>query len=164
MIFSTPETTDYYYSLVREQRRYEFLAAMFAPVALRDGLIALYALDIELAHIHHLVKEEMMGHIRYAWWQEAVEDLPANASKQPVLQALSAAGFAAESLLPIVVAYRESFPETPENRGELLQNAASEYLHSAGKKWQKATNKITRHRAKHGRKLYSWLLVKLFFI
>lgn len=158
-------------NLVRSQRRNEFLAAMFVPEPVRQGLFALYALDIELEHISHLVKEEMIGHIRYAWWAETIEGLannPINANKHEVLQALTQAGWTADLLLPIVAEYRDNFPEAPKNISGVLQNSAKQFIQKhapqALQKWQKATDKITAHQQKYAGRYYSWLLFKLLFV
>ncbi len=187
MIFTTTETLEYYTSLVKAQRRDEFLAAMFLPASMRGAVIAIYALDIELEHVHHVVKEEMMGHIRYAWWQENIEKLPSDVvGEQPVLQALANINISQESLLAIVTAYRESFPEHPPAIGGIMQNIVKDYLDNCHtelvevslqnnektsrqargdiKKWKKASNIISNHRRKYGEKCYSWLLVKLLFV
>lgn len=162
MAFTTPETVEYYTTLVKTQRRDRFLAAMFLPPETREKLIAIYALDIELEHVHHVVKEEMMGHIRYAWWQERLEALQ-QAADHPVLVALASINPSLELLLPIVTAYRENFPELPPNTDTLVTYAARHYAGS-NKKWEKATAIISRHRKKHGKKYDGLLLIKLLFV
>jgi len=176
MIFATPETAFYYTDLVRKQRHDWFLALVFLPKAQRDALIALYALDIELAHVHHIVKEEMMGHIRYAWWQEGVEELVAGKKprEHPVLQAVANINIAPEFLLNIIGAYRENFPKLPEGEREIMQSAAKScicypiFITGSGarntKKWEKATRIIEIHREKHGANKNSWLIFKLLFV
>lgn len=187
MIFTTTETLSYYSSLVKTQRRDWFLAAMFLPASMREVVIAIYALDIELAHVHHVVKEEMMGHIRYAWWQENIEGLHNGVvNEHPVLQALANINIPQESLLSIVTAYRESFPEHPPEIENIVQNIIKDYLDSCHtelvevslqsndktsrqargdkNKWKKSTAIISNHRKKYGAKLENWLLVKLLFV
>jgi phytoene/squalene synthetase len=168
MIFATPETAFYYTDLVRKQRRDWFLPAMFLPEEQKNALIALYALDIELAHVHHIVKEEMMGHIRYAWWHEGMEEVVEGKKprEHPVLQAVANIKIAPEFLLNIIGLYREKFPELPENVREIVQKAARELLanNSASKKWQNATRIIETHRAKHGANKNNFLIFKLLFV
>ncbi len=164
MIFTTTETLSYYTSLVKTQRRDEFLAAMFLPASMREAVIAIYALDIELEHVHHVVTEEMMGHIRYAWWHENIELLPSGVvNDHPVLQALAKINIAPESLLSIVTAYREHFPEHPPEIDAIIKNVIDSYV-SGNKKWKKASNIISNHRRKYGEKRYNWLLIKLLFV
>ncbi len=168
MIFTTAEIASYYTSLVRTQRRDWFLAAMFLPMATREAVIAIYALDIELEHVHHVVKEEMLGHIRYAWWFENVEGLSSSAliRDHPVLQAVANANISPEILLAIVTPYRESFPEHPAEIGAIVQDIISNYLanNSKIKKWKKASTIITNHRKKHGLQRGNLLLLKLLFV
>jgi phytoene synthase len=69
-----------------------WLSSRFAADAqARSDLVALYALDRELARIPHLVAEPLAGEIRFAWWREALEaiDAGAAAGAHPVLQALA---------------------------------------------------------------------------
>jgi phytoene synthase len=168
MIFTTAETLSYYTSLVRTQRRDWFLAAMFLPIAVREAVIAIYSLDIELEHVHHMVKEEMIGHIRYAWWFESVEGLSGAAPVRdhPLFQAITNANISSEILLSLVTAYRESFPEMPIEIDETVQNVVKKYLDSnlQSKKWKKASSVIAKHRKKYGLRRDGWLLIKLLFI
>jgi 15-cis-phytoene synthase len=59
--------------LVRNADRDRFIATLFAPAQCRDPLHALYAFNIELAHIRDLAREAMPGEIRLQWWREVVE-------------------------------------------------------------------------------------------
>ncbi len=50
-----------------------YLAALLAPPAARDGLLALAAFSSELGRIGQLVtRESMMGEIRLQWWRDAL--------------------------------------------------------------------------------------------
>jgi 15-cis-phytoene synthase len=49
------------------------LAAAFAPRAARPDLLALCALNVELARIAEQVREPGLGEIRLQWWREAIE-------------------------------------------------------------------------------------------
>ena len=62
-----------------------------ADAQARSDLVALYALDRELARIPRLVAEPLAGEIRFAWWREALEEIDAGAGvgAHPVLQALA---------------------------------------------------------------------------
>lgn len=64
---------DYCEALVRERDRERFIAALFAPSVKRPDLFALYAFDLEIAHIADAVREPMAGEIRFQWWREALE-------------------------------------------------------------------------------------------
>lgn len=172
MIFTTPETANYYRELVQTQRKDWFLPLLFLPADVQERVIAWYALEVELAHVHHAVKEEMLGHIRYAWWQEAVEGLAAGqVREQPVLQALHRAGVAAEQLLPLVELYQQAFPEQPQVQvvAALVQQTAQAWVaqyatQKQQRRWQKATQIIAEHRIHFARRCESWLLMKLLFV
>jgi phytoene synthase len=76
--------------MVHRQDRARYLTTLYAPSAARPGLWALHAFDLELARISETVSEPMIGDIKLAWWQEAVDDVYAGISrKHDVAQALS---------------------------------------------------------------------------
>lgn len=162
-------TLSYCAALAHRERRDWFWASLFAPASAREALYALYALDIELAHVHHAVSEEMIGHIRYAWWQEGIEALKTSGGPQahPVFEAIREQQLSPDILLPLVESYREHFPNVPKVE-VLVQQAAKTILenrapHSVGK-WEKATGVIARHRAKHGGGKNSLLIIRLLFL
>jgi phytoene synthase len=49
------------------------LAALFAPTEGRADLLALYALNVELARVAEQVSEPELGAIRLQWWRDALE-------------------------------------------------------------------------------------------
>jgi len=69
-----------------------FLAIQLAPPAARAGLYAITAFHGELARIAEMVSEPLMGHIRLAWWREALEEIEAHKPPRnhPVVLALAA--------------------------------------------------------------------------
>ncbi len=59
-----------------EVRRHDpdrFLTALYAPAGRREGLLTLYAFNLEIAKIRETVSEPMLGEIRLQWWREAIE-------------------------------------------------------------------------------------------
>ncbi|MDE2462101.1 MAG: squalene/phytoene synthase family protein [Alphaproteobacteria bacterium] len=60
--------------LVRRHDCDRYLAALFAPGAVRPYLHALYAFNYEIARIAESVHEPMMAEIRRQWWREAVDE------------------------------------------------------------------------------------------
>src|SRR5579864_8087467 len=105
-------TLSYCAQEVYRHDRDRFLLSLFVPTVRRETLLALYALNVELARVHAAISEEMIGHIRYAWWQEALEALYAGGriSGHPVLEALAPAihggHIPSEALMPLVESYR----------------------------------------------------------
>jgi phytoene/squalene synthetase len=54
--------------------------AMAAPAgAARDGLMALYAFNLEIARAAYVASEPMLGAIRLRWWADALEEIFAGA-------------------------------------------------------------------------------------
>lgn len=80
-------------ALVRRHDRDRFQTALFAPVAQREALFALYAFNYEIARVREVVREEMLGRIRLQWWREAVEAAYAGRAprRHDIVEALSAA-------------------------------------------------------------------------
>jgi 15-cis-phytoene synthase len=65
------------------------LAALFAPRQTRADLLALYALNVELARIAEQVSEPELGAIRLQWWRDALERAKeGEATGHPVADAL----------------------------------------------------------------------------
>jgi len=151
--------------------RDRFLLSLFVPAREREALLALYALNVELARIHDKISEEMIGHVRYAWWQEALEALYEGqpARGQPVLEALVpviAAGYLPrEMLMPLVEKYREHFPELPPEIDSMMEQISLHLLHSlcpgAEPHWRRAQGIITKHRGRYGQCRNGWMSFKL---
>ena len=156
-------------NMVRAHDRDLYARALFTPEPAREGLLTLYALATELAHIRHLVSEEMIGHIRYAWWRETLEGLYNNTprSGHPILEALTPmlSHLPQENLAALVEAYATPYPEPPQGQGAALENLSLAWLRAkdpkAIKPWQKANHIIIRHHARYANKRQSWLMLKL---
>lgn len=88
-----PETLD---ALVRRADPDRWLSTRFIEdPAARADVIALYALNVELARVATSVREPLMGEIRLTWWREAIEEAAAGkpARKHPVVEAVTAGAF-----------------------------------------------------------------------
>jgi phytoene synthase len=57
---------------VRRLDNDRFVCTLFAPPAEREGLLALYALNLELASIPERVGEPLVRQIRLQWWRDAI--------------------------------------------------------------------------------------------
>lgn len=89
----TPFATRYS-PLAHEVRRADedrWLASRFAPAGVRDDLIALYALNYELARTAEVVSQPALGDIRLAWWREAIAEIYEGRTPRahPVVDALA---------------------------------------------------------------------------
>jgi phytoene synthase len=80
---------DYCAAEVRRQDADRWLTALFAPDALRPGLLALYAFNAEIARAREAVSQAMIGQIRLQWWREAWDGIAEDRPRQhPVVLAL----------------------------------------------------------------------------
>src|SRR3990172_4685776 len=80
---------------VRRHDADRWLAALFIPEARRRHVMALYALDAELARARDSVSEALLGEMRFAWWGEAIASALAQAPlAHPVARALARGGAA----------------------------------------------------------------------
>jgi phytoene synthase len=59
--------------LVRNADRDRFIATLFAPAQNRDALYALYAFNVEVAHVRDRAREAAPGEIRLQWWREVLQ-------------------------------------------------------------------------------------------
>lgn len=76
----------------QDLRRYDYdrwLAALMAPPAFRQGLMALYAFNSELARVREQVSQPILGLMRQQWWREGLEEARQGLRRShPVFQAL----------------------------------------------------------------------------
>jgi phytoene synthase len=84
-----PPNGDYAYceGLLRRDDRDRWLASLFAPPELRPHIHALYAFSLEIARVHEIVSEPLLGEIRFQWWRDALEEA-GEAKANPVAAAL----------------------------------------------------------------------------
>jgi phytoene synthase len=59
-------------ALVRHHDRDRYQTALFAPVARREALFALYAFNYEIARVRESVTQPTLGRIRLEWWREKI--------------------------------------------------------------------------------------------
>lgn len=77
---------DEYDALVRRADEDRWLASRFAPRAVRAKLVAIYALNIEIARTAEMVREPGLGAARLAWWREGFDEIEeGGAGRAPVL-------------------------------------------------------------------------------
>ena len=71
---SSPAADDDLDALVRRVDPDRWLASRFiADAEQRADVVALYALNYELAHVAETVREPLVGEIRLTWWREAID-------------------------------------------------------------------------------------------
>ncbi len=78
-------------TLVRRVDEDRWLAARFAPRRVRERLIAVYAVNYEIARTVETVREEGLGAIRLLWWREGLDEIAEGTAPRahPALEALS---------------------------------------------------------------------------
>jgi NADH dehydrogenase [ubiquinone] 1 alpha subcomplex assembly factor 6 len=59
-------------ALVQRHDRDRYQTVLFAPVARREALFALYAFNYEIARVRERVTEPILGRMRLEWWREVV--------------------------------------------------------------------------------------------
>jgi NADH dehydrogenase [ubiquinone] 1 alpha subcomplex assembly factor 6 len=67
-----PPTPTYIADLVRKDDHDRFLTAIFAPQPARDGVLALYAFNVEVAKVRESVTENIIGQMKLQWWRDVV--------------------------------------------------------------------------------------------
>ena len=93
-----PETLD---DLIRRADPDRWLSTRFIEgERARADVVALYALNHELARVAASVREPLMGEIRLTWWREAFEEVAAGKPprRHPVVEAVAEGGFAPRAL------------------------------------------------------------------
>lgn len=161
---------DYCSRLVREHRPYTYYASLYIPAVSRDAVHALVALDIEFFHIRDVAREELIAHMRYAWWQEALEQTYVGSppAGHPVLEAWQQSGFGLPltSVLELLGHYRAHYPAIPSDASIILDGYVNQMLTpqpQALAGWKKAHSIIGLHRGQYGDARRGWLCVKLLW-
>ncbi len=86
--------------LARQHARDQWLAALYASPAGRDGLLALASFDHEIRQVHLRARDPNLAAIRLAWWRDVARgERDAEAAGSPVALALRAA--IADFALPV---------------------------------------------------------------
>ena len=165
---STPkQQNDYCAELVLANNRLRFMQALWLPQPERSRVLCVLALDCELSHVQHAVREEMIAAIRYRWWHDGLEALQGGHTPppHPLFDAFSRHDpLPWEAMQALVEAYAQAFPALPANVSEVIDAACLATL--AGKnplqeRWRRAGRIIVTHRAKHGEAGRSLLALKL---
>ena len=61
--------------LVRSHDFPRYAATLFAPVAERRALLALYAFNVEIVRVRDQVSQPLPGEIRFQWWTDLLSGL-----------------------------------------------------------------------------------------
>lgn len=83
------DASAYCTELVHSADRDRYLATLFAPAECRDGLLALYAFNVEVGRVRDVAREPLPGEIRLQWWHDVLHgERDGEASANPVAAAL----------------------------------------------------------------------------
>lgn len=86
----TPEALAPVMADLRRDDRDRYLTALLAPPEAREGLIALYAFNLEIARVRETVSEELIGRMRLQWWRDRLDDIyDGTPPKHPVAEPLA---------------------------------------------------------------------------
>ena len=67
-----PAPAAYITDLVSKDDHDRFLTAVFAPQPAREGVMALYAFNAEVAKVRESVSENIIGQMKLQWWRDVV--------------------------------------------------------------------------------------------
>lgn len=74
---------------LRNQDRDRWVSTLFAPARSRDGLVALYAFNLEIARVRDIVSDPLPGEMRFQWWRDLLSgEARGDAGSHPVAAAL----------------------------------------------------------------------------
>ena len=75
---------------LRRDDRDRYLTALLAPTGAREGMLAVYGFNLEIARVRETVSEELIGRIRLQWWRDRLDDIFAGTPpRHPVAEPLS---------------------------------------------------------------------------
>jgi Squalene/phytoene synthase len=155
---------EYCRTLARAHAYGEYLAVLKAEPKARAALLTLLALEAELSHIALRVKEELLAHMRYAWWREGVEALTSGQPPraQPVMAmlgyVLNETALPPQLLFTMIDAHQQSWPAQLPGVSSAFRETAEAI---GGASYNKARALVTAHEAKRGEGGRFWLTLKL---
>jgi NADH dehydrogenase [ubiquinone] 1 alpha subcomplex assembly factor 6 len=86
----TPEALAPVMADLRRDDRDRYLTALLAPPEAREGLMAVYGFNLEIARVRETVSEELIGRMRLQWWRDRLDDIYAGTPpKHPVAEPLA---------------------------------------------------------------------------
>ncbi|MEM1151510.1 MAG: squalene/phytoene synthase family protein [Pseudomonadota bacterium] len=118
-----------------------WISSRYASLEDRRSLLALYALNVELARVRLVVSEPTLGAIRFQWWRDAVEEIRVGGPvrKHDVVQALAARvaknAYAPDALQRLIDRHEDAFEagdRSLEPEAQLMAIAASIFAPAHG--------------------------------
>jgi NADH dehydrogenase [ubiquinone] 1 alpha subcomplex assembly factor 6 len=152
---------------VRREDRDRYLCTLFAPPERREALLALYALDLELAAIPGKVSEDLLGEMRFQFWRDTIDGIfagrvPRHETAEPLARAIDEFGLEREPFDTLIDARaRDLAPRPNPSRAEFMDylegtagSVADLALHTLG------VNDETTHEVA-GRLSMAWAMARL---
>ena len=130
-------------SELKQQHYAYYIWVMLAPKHARELLLALLSFEAELEAIPTKVSEEMLGLIRFAWWEEAVDMLEAGTLNRdhPVLRALeSTSELDINFLKKRLTFHRTHYTEHDHADGEICPNMMTSLIEDCYSHLKQAIN------------------------
>jgi len=137
------KSLDYCRQLARSNAYGEYVCMLTLKPASRRRVLPLIALDAELRQVAAKVREEMLAHIRYAWWRENI--VAKKAPEHPVLQALAGAGAAQESLAHMIDEAQTAWPKIADTHAALHAAVMASLDASGQERWQRGLQIVEKH-------------------
>lgn len=96
---------------IRREDEDRWLSSRYASKDERRRLIALYALNLELAKVRTIVSEPGIGAIRFQWWRDAAAEIRAGKlpRKHDVVEAVAIANLAEKTILGLIDGHEDAF-------------------------------------------------------
>ncbi len=105
----TADDANFCASLVRDRDFSRYAATLFAPQDKRRALLALFAFNVEIAHVRDHVSQPLPGEIRLQWWSDLIDghdhgDVAGNPVAAELMRAASAYDLPREALHQLIEA------------------------------------------------------------
>ncbi len=127
--------SDHCQELVATGDKDRYLSCLFAPLAARQHLFALYAFNIEIARIRDAVSEPQIGLVRQQWWLDTIDgiykgDTPDHPVAQALADAVKAASLPKQPLHNLITArefdlYDDAMPSLGDLEGYLGETSSA---------------------------------------
>lgn len=116
---------------VRSLDRDRFLTALFAPAEKREGLLTLYAFNLELAQVREKVSQPILGQIRLQWWRDQLEfmfndgEVGAHPVARPLADTVRRFGLARQPLDTLIDTRQQDVGDEPLPTLDALEHYAA---------------------------------------
>ena len=108
-----------------------YMCALFAAPRQRGALFALLLFNTEIARVHEVVSEPMLGQIRLQWWREAIDEIYQGRGRrhdvaEPLAAAIRTHGLTRSYFERLIDAREKDLDGTPPENMAALEQYAEE--------------------------------------